>query len=80
VHNLLEFSGAIGREGKFLRFSHYHGTIGLAQTRGESVDTTVVLILNPCTATPNTFPSAHREALAPNIRISNITEVREHMG
>ena len=59
---LLEFSGAIGREGKFLRLSHYHGTSGLAQTRKESVDTTIVLILNPCTATPNMFkfPTARR--------------------
>ena len=55
---LLEFSGAIGHKGKFLCLSHYHGTSGLAQTCKESVDTTVVLILNPCTATPNMFPTA----------------------
>ena len=73
---LLEFSGAIGREGKFLRLSHYHGTSGLAQTRKESVDTTVVLILNPCTATPNTFPTArrsHRLSKSPTeIRFCNV--------
>jgi hypothetical protein len=52
--------GILRAEGRISRLSHYHGTSGLAQTRGESVDTTVVLILNPCTATPNTFPTARR--------------------
>ena len=41
----------------FLHLSHYHRTSGLVQTHKESVDTTVVLILNPCTATLNMFPT-----------------------
>jgi hypothetical protein len=51
---------AVGRKGRISRLSHYHGTSGLAQTCGESVDTTVVLILNPCTTTTNTFPTMRR--------------------
>ena len=31
--------GAVGREGRNSRLSHYHETSGLAQTRGESVNT-----------------------------------------
>ena len=31
--------GAVGREGRNSRLSHYHETSGLEQTRGESVNT-----------------------------------------
>jgi hypothetical protein len=55
---LVEILRAVGCKGRISRLSHYHGTSGLAKTRGESVDTTVVLIVNPCTATPNMFPTA----------------------
>ena len=36
---VLKFSRAIRHEGKFLCLLHYHRTSGLAQTRGESVNT-----------------------------------------
>ena len=61
--------GAVGREGRNSRLSHYHETSGLAQTREESVHTTqhIYEILHCHTET--CVP--HHEALAPNIQILN---------
>ena len=52
--SVLEFSGAVGREGINSRLSHYHETSGLAQTREESVHTT---LRNPALPHRNTCAS-----------------------
>jgi len=49
--------------------SHYHRMSGLVKTCEESLNTCVVLILKPNTATPKHVP--HCGALVPNIQILN---------
>ena len=55
----------------------------------ESVDTTIVLILKPCTATPNTFPTRGARTVYPNLQhmrrgewwskiVNNIRATRDH--
>src|SRR5882762_7064869 len=51
LYRVLEFSGAVRREGRIIRLSHYHGTSGLAQTREESVNTKVCIYTKIGTAT-----------------------------
>ena len=62
--------GAVGREGRNSRLSHYHETSGLAQMREELVHTTQYIyeILHCHTETRE----PHRKALAPNIQILNM--------
>ena len=62
--------GAVGREGRNSRLSHYHETSGLAQTREELVYTTLYIYEILHCHTETRVP--HREALAPNIQILNI--------
>ena len=61
--------GAVGREGRNSRLSHYHKTSGLAQTREELVHTTLYIYKILHCHTETRVP--HREALAPNIQILN---------
>jgi hypothetical protein len=61
--------GAVGREGRNSRLSHYHETSGLAQTHEELVHTTWYIYKILHCHTETRVP--HREALAPNIQILN---------
>ena len=61
--------GAVGREGRNSRLSHYHETSGLAQTRVELVHTTRYIYEILYCHTETREP--HREVLAPNIQILN---------
>ena len=70
--------GAVGREGRNSRLSHYHETSGLAQTREELVHTTRYIYEILHCHTETRVP--HREALAPNIQILNKVQVVEAGG
>ena len=64
--------GAVGREGRNSRLSHYHETSGLAQTLEELVHTTRYIYEILHCHTETRVP--HREALAPNIQILNVQQ------
>jgi len=53
---LVGILGAVSCEGRILCLLHYHGTSGLVQTCEVSVDTSIILILKPYTATPKHIP------------------------